>query len=111
MTPSDIWAAAGPAATRATSPRTSIRAMRMRWLLRVRVRVIPKLYPKVFVQPLHAGGERRVGDHVHHSPVLHDVMAVGHRGGGVGDLLDQPDREDRAPEPPQGAGRPPGDEP
>src|SRR2546426_2283853 len=87
MTPSDIWAAAGPAATRATSPRTSIRAMRMRWLLRVRVRGTRKLYPKVFVQLVHAGGERRVGDHVHHPPVLHDVVAVGHAGGGGEGML------------------------
>src|SRR2546422_11463201 len=94
MPRSEIWAAAGPAATAAAararaSTRTSF--MVCAPFEQGALRRSPALYPKVLVQLVHAGGQRRVGNHVHHPPVLHDVMAVGHGGRGVKGLLDEPD--------------------
>src|SRR5437762_3529335 len=90
--PSETWAAAGPAATTTARAAVSIRARRMGRLLRVRVGP-PRLYPKVLVQLVHAGGQRRVRNEVDNAPVLDDVVTIGHGGCEVEVLLDEQDGE------------------
>src|SRR5215470_1014979 len=91
MTPSEMPAGACadevPAARATASPTTRTRASFMVCA------PLRGLYPKVFVQLVHAGGERGVGDHVDHSSVLDDVVAVGHGGREMKVLLDEKDGE------------------
>src|SRR4029434_6497184 len=107
MTPSEIWANAGPAARPATRTKATTRAMVMRALL-VSVWVgcrAGSLYPEVLVQLVHAGGQVGVRYQIHHPAVLHDVVPIGHGGREAKVLLDEQDGEalglearDRAPD-------------
>src|SRR6266511_4462511 len=104
MMPSEIWADAGPAASRAISTRVRTRAMSIGWLLGSRMSA-GRLYAKIRVQLVHAGRQLRVRDQIHDSAVLDDVVAIGHGGGEAKVLLDEQDREalglepgDRAPD-------------
>src|SRR5688572_1515426 len=90
--PSEIWAAAGPAASRVISARGRTRAMSIGWLLGSRMSA-GRLYAKIRVQLVHAGRQLRVGDEVDDPAVLDDVVAVGHGGGEAKVLLDEQDRE------------------
>src|SRR5713101_6024650 len=86
MTPSEISATAGPAATaRAVATSVSIRMRRMM--------LLSFLDPQVLVQLVHRRVEMLVLDHVHDSTALHDVVAVGHGRGEAEVLFDEQDRE------------------
>src|SRR5438477_1000657 len=95
MTPSEIWATAAPATRTAATATASTRASFMVCApcLSVLSASTAALSPKVLVQLVHAGGQRRVGNHVHHPAVLHDVVTVGHGRREVEVLLDQQDGE------------------
>src|SRR4051812_13789062 len=98
MTPSETgagaWAEEAPAARTVARTRTSTRASFMICApCRVGLRRLRELYPKVVVQLVHAGGQRRVLHHVHDPAVLDDVVPVGHGGREVEILLDEQDRE------------------
>src|SRR4029450_9262080 len=106
MTPSEIWANAGEAASPTTRTKAITRAMVMRALLvSSRGWMRGSLYPEVLVQLVHAGGQVGVRYEIHHPDVLHDVVPIGHGGPDAEVLLDEQDGEalglearDRAPD-------------
>src|SRR2546426_3759418 len=95
MMPSEICAAAGPAAKiAATTTRTHV----------MRIYVAPcllRLDTQVLVQLVHVGFELGVGDHVDDAAVFHHVVAIRHGGGEPEVLLDEQHGEPLVPEPPE----------
>src|SRR5580700_8777207 len=93
MTPSEIWAAAGPVAS--ASAASALKNALIMWPPFRVERMVgdARLYSEIVVQLAEAGREPRVLDHVHHPAPLHHVVAVGHRSREAEVLLDQQDRE------------------
>src|SRR5437870_5863027 len=104
ITPTEIWAraVAGPRASSAAS-RIAMR-ISIFWdsFRKLKARKAEGLYPKVFVELAHARLEGGVGNHVHHSPVLHDAVPVRHRGREAEVLLDEKDGEALGAQAPDG---------
>src|SRR5262245_55617351 len=101
MTPSEIWAAAGPAARLRTPMTATMRAIVMRRSF-LAASTPAASDAEIVVQLVHAGGELGVGNHVHDAAVLHHVVAIGNGRGEAKVLLDEEHGEPLALEPPQG---------
>src|SRR6266496_679497 len=102
MTPSEIWACAGPAARATATARVHAS---IRFICTTpfdgmsEVGAGDALYSEVLVELAHAALDLRVRNHLDHAPALDDVVAVRHPGREAEILLDQQDREPLGLEP------------
>src|SRR5512134_1732865 len=88
MMPSETWAWAVPASA-ATAAAINVRCN----FMVPPVEKALRSYAEIRVQFWHRRLEPGIGNHVHHAPVFHDVMAVGHRLREAEVLFDQQDGE------------------